>query len=493
MRKSGVILPIFSLPSNYGIGTFGKEAYKFVDFLKEAKQSYWQILPVGPTSYGDSPYQSFSTFAGNPYFIDLEVLIDDGLLDKDAIEQFSYGDKENDIDYGTMYQNRYKVLKLAYSNGIVRYKKEIEKFIKENIHWVNDYALFMAIKDSKEGIAWKEWEDEIRFREQEAINKYKEELHEEIEFYIFLQYLFFKQWNKLKQYANENGIEIVGDIPIYVAEDSADIWANPKLFKLDVNLLPIEVSGCPPDAFSDTGQLWGNPIYNWEEHKKENYQWWIKRVQASLNIFDVIRIDHFRGFESYWSIPYEDETAINGTWEKGPDFELFEAIKNQLGDIKVIAEDLGYITKEVRDLLEKCNYPGMKVLQFAFDPSGESDYLPHNYNKNTVVYTGTHDNDTLKGWFKSLNQEEREFCMRYSGVKDEDDNWTLIKLAIASCADTSIIQMQDILNLDSEARINIPSTLGTNWRWRLSKDDMKVELANKLGEITETYGRFKKE
>lgn len=492
MRKNGIILPVFSLPSNHGIGTFGKEAYRFVDFLKKAKQSYWQILPVGPTSYGDSPYQSFSTFAGNPYFIDLDLLAEDGLLEKEEIEQFNYGNNKNYIDYGTMYQNRFKILKIAYANGILRYKKEIEKFKEDNKHWVEDYALFMALKNLNNGVAWKEWNKEIRFRNKETIEKHKDLLKDEIEFYIFLQYIFFQQWYKLKQYANKNGIEIIGDIPIYVAEDSSDVWSNPKLFALDENLFPTKVSGCPPDAFSETGQLWGNPIYNWEEHEKTNYKWWIERISSALKIFDVVRIDHFRGFESYWAVPYKDETAINGQWEKGPDYKLFEAVKNQLGEIKVIAEDLGYITEEVRDLLNKCGYPGMKVLQFAFDPSGESEYLPHNYEKNTVVYTGTHDNDTIKGYFNSLNQKEREYCQKYTGMKDENDWESFIKCAISSPAETSILQMQDILNLGTEARINIPSTLGQNWTWRMSKEDLKDDLAKKLAELTETYGRCKR-
>ena len=389
MRKNGIILPIFSLPSDYGIGTFGKEAYNFIDFLKKSKQSYWQILPVGPTSYGDSPYQSFSTFAGNPYFIDLDLLVEDGLLEKDEIKTYNFGENENDIDYGTIYISRYKILKIAYQNGKLRYQKNIENFKKENQSWIEDYALFMSLKDLHNGASWQEWSEDLRFRKEETLNKYKDELKEEIDFYIFLQFLFFKQWNELKKYANKNNVEIVGDVPIYVAEDSSDVWANPKLFALNENLLPKEVSGCPPDSFSEDGQLWGNPIYNWEEHHNTNYIWWIERMRAALEIFDVVRIDHFRGFESYWSIPYGDTTAKNGQWKKGPDKEIFKAIKEALGDINLIAEDLGYITKEVKELLDYCNYPGMKILEFAFDPNGDSEYLPHNYNKNTIAYYRT--------------------------------------------------------------------------------------------------------
>ena len=489
MRKSGIILPIFSLPSNYGIGTLGKEAYRFVDFLEKAQVSLWQILPVGPTSYGDSPYQSFSTFAGNPYFIDLELLVEKGLLQKQEIEKYNFGNFENDIDYGVMYKNRYKVLKIAYKNISKTLRKKINLFKKKNKSWIYDYSLFMSIKDYNGGVSWKEWEREIRFREPQAILKYSNLLKEEIDFYNFLQYMFYYQWTNLKKYANQKGIKIIGDIPIYVAEDSSDIWSNPKLFMLDENLVPKKVSGCPPDAFSETGQLWGNPVYNWEKMKKQGYKWWIERMKASLNIFDVIRIDHFRGFESYWSIPYEDDTAINGQWEKGPGKELFYEIKKELGEMEIIAEDLGFITEEVREMLEYCGYPGMKVLQFAFDPEGNSEYLPHNYEKNVVVYTGTHDNDTIKGWFNSINKEEREFCTKYTGMKDDNDNWTFIKCAISSVADTSILQMQDILNLDKDARINIPSTLGTNWRWRMSKDDITDELVEKLKVLNNIYGR----
>ncbi|PRR82169.1 4-alpha-glucanotransferase [Clostridium vincentii] len=492
MRKSGIILPIFSLPSNYGIGTFGKEAYKFVDFLEKAKETFWQILPIGPTSYGDSPYQSFSTFAGNPYFIDLEVLSEGGLLEKSQIEKFNFGNDENNIDYGIMYESRYKVLKIAFKNKNESYEKKLKEFKDLNKYWIFDYALFMAIKDYNNGVSWNNWDKDIKFRKPEAMKKYSDLLKEEIEFHVFLQFLFYKQWIELKNYANKKGVKIIGDIPIYVAEDSSDIWANTRLFMLDDELFPKKVSGCPPDLFSATGQLWGNPIYNWKQLNKEGYNWWIKRVKASLELFDVIRIDHFRGFESYWTIPYGDKTAVNGQWEKGPGIEVFDAIKKELGEIDVIAEDLGYITKEVRELLNKCNYSGMKVMQFAFDPKGDSEYLPHNYDKNTVVYTGTHDNDTIKGWFSALSKEEKEFCKKYTGMKNKDDNWTFIKSAISSVADTAIIQMQDVLNSGEEARINLPSTIGTNWKWRMNKYDMSDELANKLKDINETYRRYTK-
>ena len=489
MRKSGIILPIFSLPSNYGIGTFGVEAYKFVDFLKNSNQKYWQILPVGPTSYGDSPYQSFSTFAGNPYFIDLDLLVEDGLLAIPNIEKFEFGNDIDYVDYSVMYQNRYKVLRIAYKAKTEEFENKINIFKGENKEWIEDYALFMALKDYNKGVSWSSWDDEIKFRTEEGLKKYKNLLKEEIDFHIFLQYLFFKQWNSLKSYANENGIEIIGDIPIYVAQDSADVWSNSSLFRLDENLNPIEVAGCPPDAFSETGQLWGNPIYDWDAMEKEDYKWWVRRFKESRKIFDVIRIDHFRGFESYWAIPFEEETAINGEWKKGPGIKVFNTIKKELGNIQVIAEDLGYITEEVRNLLDECGYPGMKVLQFAFNPNGDSEYLPHNYTSNYVVYTGTHDNDTIKGWYESLSKEEKDFCNEYSGMKSSEDNWEFIKLVMQSVADIAILQAQDILNLGTEARINMPSTLGTNWKWRMRKDSLSEEISNKLRNLTRTYRR----
>lgn len=489
MRKSGIILPIFSLPSNYGIGTLGKEAYNFVDFLEKANVSFWQVLPLGPTSYGDSPYQSFSTFAGNPYFIDLDILIEDGLLSKKEVEKYDFGKDKNHVDYGILYKNRYKVLRAAFRNFNHKSNEDYLKFKEENKDWIYDYSLFMAVKDYMGGEPWHKWEHIIRNRESDGIIKYSTLLKDNIEFQMFMQFMFNIQWSRLKEYANKNGVEIIGDIPIYVAEDSADVWSNPKLFSLDKDLVPIKVSGCPPDDFSETGQLWGNPIYNWKEHKNQNYKWWIKRIEASLKLFDVIRIDHFRGFAGFWAVPYGDETAVNGKWEKGPGIELFNAVKENFSKINVIAEDLGYITEDVRELLDYCKYPGMKVLQFAFDSKGDSEYLPHNYEKNTVVYTGTHDNNTIKGWFLSLSDEDRDFCKAYTGMIDENDNWSYIKCAISSTANIAILQMQDILNLDKEARINVPSTLGVNWRWRMNKEDINEELAEKLKKIKMVYRR----
>lgn len=489
MRTSGILLPIFSLPSHYGIGTFGKEAYRFVDFLVESKQTYWQILPIGPTSYGDSPYQSFSTHAGNPYFIDLELLIEDGLLEKESVDQLDFGVNPEDIDYSKMYVNRYKILREVYENGNIRYSKQIKAFKQQHAHWIEDYGLFMSLKDYYNGCSWKEWDEDIKHRKPEALSKYTSMLKEDIEFYIFLQYLFYKQWTELKTYANNKGIKIIGDIPIYVAEDSADVWTNPKYFQLDEQLDPIYVSGCPPDVFTADGQLWGNPVYDWDALEGDDFAWWVNRVKAAFMMYDITRIDHFRGFSSYWRVPFGHKTAVNGEWVTGPGIKVFEAIKKALGDIDIIAEDLGFITDDVRQLLKETGYPGMKVLQFAFNPSEKSEYLPHNCHKNAVVYTGTHDNDTLKGWYTSISEEERKFCKDYTGMQDSNDNWSFLRVLFASHSDMVVMQMQDLLNLGSEARTNIPSTLGNNWRWRMKKEHMSKDIALKLGELTLIYDR----
>ena len=390
-------MPVFSLPSKYGIGCFSKEAYKFVDKLKKAGQSYWQILPLGPTGYGDSPYQSFSTFAGNPYYIDLKTLIKEGLLTKKECKAYDFGENDKEIDYEKIYRSRFKVLKKAYD----RFEKneEFTSFINENDYWLEDYALYMAIKDRNNGVSWKEWEAPLRDRDEAALAQAREELAEEIDFYRFQQYEFDRQWKKLHAYANAQGVKIIGDIPIYVAFDSADTWASPKLFQFDENNNPTGVAGCPPDAFSATGQLWGNPLYNWEYHKETGYAWWIQRIAYCLKLYDVVRIDHFRGFDEYYAIPYGDETAVNGKWMPGPGMDLFRAIEAKLGRPEIIAEDLGFLTSSVLKLLEDSGFPGMKVLQFAFDARESSNYLPHTYPTNCVVYTGTHDNDTTRGWY----------------------------------------------------------------------------------------------
>ncbi len=492
MRKSGILMPVASLPGRYGIGTISKEAYKFVDRLKAAGVGYWQILPLVPTGYGDSPYQSFSTFAGSPYLIDLETLIDEGLLKRSECGRFDFGSDEECVDYEKLYRSRFKVLKLAFLRCDLSKDAKYKRFVSKNRFWLEDYALFMAIKDSYGGVSFAEWDDDIRLRKKKAVDDYRKQYAKEIEFYRFIQYIFDKQWAALKAYANKNGVEIIGDIPIYVAFDSADTWSDPKLFQLDENRTPTVVAGCPPDAFSDTGQLWGNPLYDWKYHKETGYDWWIKRMRHCLKLYDVIRIDHFRAFDEYYAIPYGDKTAEFGKWKKGPGMQLFRAIRKELGDINVIAEDLGYITPSVRKLVNDCGFPGMKVLQFAFDPKNESDYLPHNYIKNCVVYTGTHDNDTLLGWYSSISKAERRFADRYlnnAGHEGKELVWDYIRLAIASAADTCIIPMQDYLALGSKGRINTPSTQGGNWVWRMKKGAFTLKLAKEINSLTSLYYR----
>ena len=497
-RKCGVLLPIFSLSSEYGIGTFSKEAYDFVDFLEEAGQSYWQLLPLGPTSYGDSPYQSFSTFAGNPYFIDIKTLIDDGLLTKKEADKYDFGGSEEYIDYEKIYDSRFKLLKAAYDNFMKKGKasadmtKKFEAFKKSRDNfWLADYALFMALKNDNGGRSWNTWEEGVRLRKPAAIKAAKEKYKEEIDFYCFLQFMFSQQWDRLKAYANGKGIEIIGDIPIYVAFDSSDTWASPELFHLDENNEPIEVAGCPPDAFSATGQLWGNPLYKWDYHEKTGYKWWLKRIAHCYKLYDVVRIDHFRGFDEFYAIPYGNPTAEKGKWKKGPGYKLFDAMKKELGEKKVIAEDLGFLTDSVIKLVKKTGYPGMKILQFAFDSREESDYLPHNYTRNCIVYTGTHDNDTTRNWFDKLPRADKKFCKEYLGIKKNSDAvWAVIRSAFASVSDTVIIPMQDYLELPGYARINTPSTLGGNWVWRMKKDALTPELGSKMKDFARIYRRL---
>lgn len=493
-RASGIIMHIASLPGKYGIGTFGKEAFKFADFLHKSGQTYWQILPLGPTSYGDSPYQSFSAFAGNPYFIDFDILREEGLLKKEDYDNVNFGDDRECIDYSVLFKNKMKVLKKAYENSKEIEKKEIAKFRDENKLWLEDYAFYMALKEKFNLISWQKWDEKLKLRDEKTLDKYRGILNKEIDYWVFLQYHFFKQWNKLKSYANNLGIKIIGDMPIYVAEDSADVWANPHAFLLDINKEPIKVAGCPPDAFSETGQLWGNPIYDWDYLEKTGYAWWIDRVRESLKLYDIVRIDHFRGFESYWEIPYGDATAVNGEWVKGPGIKLFNAIKEKLGEVNIIAEDLGYLTKEVIDFRNKTGFPGMKVLQFAFDSQGDSYYLPHNYINNSIAYIGTHDNDTVRGWFEVTgNKEDIKYAINYLRLTEEEGyNWGMIRGAWSSVSNISIALMQDFLNLGNEARMNFPSKSEENWMWRAKKEDLTNELAKKIYEITKIYRRLKK-
>ncbi len=490
MRASGVLLPISSLPSAYGIGSFSKEAYEFVEQLKTGGQKYWQILPLGPTGYGDSPYQSFSTYAGNPYYIDLETLIEDGLLTKEECDACDFGDNPSYIDYEKIYYQRFSILRKAFAR--FEADEDFYDFVKENEFWLEDYSLYMAIKNSLDGISWSQWEERLKCRDAKALEQKKQELADEVQFIRFQQYEFTKQWQKLKAFANERGISIIGDIPIYVAFDSADAWANPELFQFDENSEPTAVAGCPPDAFSATGQLWGNPLYNWEYHASTGFAWWIQRLKYCFKLYDVVRVDHFRGFDEYYAIPYGDETAENGEWMPGPGMDLFLKMKETLGDLPIIAEDLGFLTDTVRQLLKDSGYPGMKVLEFAFVAGEDSDYLPHNYDKNCVVYTGTHDNDTLQGWYQTLSEEDKEMTKEYLNnpyTPDEEVHWDFISLAMRSVADTCIIPVQDYLGLGNKARINMPSTLGGNWMWRMKKGAFTDELIKKIRKTTEVCAR----
>jgi 4-alpha-glucanotransferase len=484
-------MPISSLPSPYGIGTMGKEARKFVDFLAKGGQTYWQILPICPTSYGDSPYQSFSSFAGNPYFIDLETLCRQKLLTPKECRSFVWGGSEVYIDYGTMYISRYALLRKAYARFKKNLPEDYAAFCKKEAEWLDEYALFMAIKDANSGKSWMEWDDKLRRREPAVLDEAREQYADNIGFYRMLQYLFFTQWAELKAYANERGIFIIGDVPIYVAADSADVWANPAQFYLDRDLKPIEVAGCPPDAFSADGQLWGNPLFRWNVMKKDHYSWWTKRVKAMAALYDIVRIDHFRGFDSYYAIPAKDKTARNGRWKKGPGMSLFRQLEKELGKLPIIAEDLGFLTPSVHKLLKDSGFPGMKVMQFAFDSREGSNYLPHTYPQNCVVYTGTHDNDTSLGWMETAPKASVEFAREYLNLTEEEGySWGMMRGAWSSVADMAIVPMQDLIGLGSEARINIPSTLGDNWKWRATADQITPALAKRLYRYTEMYGRL---
>ena len=491
-RSSGILMHISSLPSDYGIGDFGKGAYDFVDFLVKAKQKNWQILPLGVTGYGDSPYQCFSAFAGNPYFIDLDELIELKLLTLQDVKNVDQGlgQDPNNVDFGILYKNKMGLLRTAYKRINNEITEDLKGFCQENIHWLKEFALYMAIKAHNGNKSWLEWDEAYKNAKSKEVADFGENNEEEIYFWVFTQYFFSRQWKKLKEFANESGINIIGDLPIYVSEDSSDVWSNPSLFNLDEELLPITVSGCPPDAFSDTGQLWGNPIYNWEAMENDGYKWWIKRIKHSFELFDVLRIDHFRGFEAYWEVKYGSETAINGKWVKGPGMKLFRKIKEELGELDIIAEDLGFLTEEVHEMMKESGFPGMKVLQFAFDTREESDYLPHNYNDNCVVYTGTHDNHTAMGWFENVPKDDFIYAVKYLKLNyDEGLNWGLIRGAWSSIAYLAIAPMQDFLGLGDEARINVPSTIGTNWTWRMSKSDLTDSLAKRISGLNTIYGR----
>ncbi len=504
MRRCGMLLPVASLPSRYGIGAFSKEAYEFVDQLKEAGQQVWQILPLGPTGFGDSPYQSFSAFAGNPYFIDLETLVEEGLLTAKECEEADFGENPEKIAYDKIYENRFPLLKKAYERwkeasfseaAAEKRTRAVHRKAAELLREeTREYCFYMAVKDYFHSQSWDLWDEEIRTRRPEAMERYETLLGDEIGFYEFQQIKFEEQWKKLKAYANGQGIQIMGDIPIYVAFDGADSWAHSELFQFDENCTPTGVAGCPPDAFSATGQLWGNPLYDWGYHRKNGYGWWIKRMEYSFSLYDLVRVDHFRGFDEYYNSPYGDETAENGVWEKGPGIEIFRRMEEYFGtkQLPIVAEDLGFLTPSVHRLLKESGFPGMKVLEFAFEEGGSSPYLPHNYTSNCVVYTGTHDNDTLAGWYKEMNIEEKEFSIDYLGnsrTPAEKIHWDFIRLALSSVADLAVIPVQDYLGLGTEARINEPSTLGKNWQWRLLKGQLDEKTIRRCRRMAEVYGR----
>ena len=495
MRTSGVLMHISSLPSPYGIGTMGKEARKFADFLKKAGQKYWQILPLCPTSYGDSPYQSFSSFAGNPYFIDLEYLCKEKLLTKKECESFSWGTNPQYVDYGQMYVSRYPLLKKAYDRFRKNEPEDFAAFCKDEAEWLDEYALFMALKDANGGVAWYEWEKDLKTRKTEALKEARVTYAEDIAFYKMLQYLFFKQWWDLKAYVNDLGIEIIGDVPIYVAGDSADVWADPGQFYLDKELNPIDVAGCPPDAFSADGQLWGNPLFRWDAMKKDGYSWWTKRVKAMSKLYDIVRIDHFRGFDSYYAIPAKDDTARNGEWRKGPGMDLFETLEKKLGKLNIIVEDLGFLRKEVLRVGQECVLAD-NVRKWGTGNVVVTTCEPHAvyYEKHCVVYTGTHDNDTLMGWMKTAPKASVKFAKEYLNLTEEEGfNWGMMRAAWASVGDMAIVPMQDLIGIGSEGRMNTPSTLGGNWEWRATSDQITGKLAKRLYKYMEMYGRLNKE
>ena len=493
-RQSGVLMHISSLPGKYGIGSFGQSAYDFVDFLVRTKQRYWQILPLGTTSYGDSPYQSFSAFAGNTYFIDFDILIEEGLLNEADVKRADFGDDPRKVDYAKIFDARRPIMEKA----VARFLKaedlsDYESFVEENAAWLEVFAEYMAIKEHFDNLAWTEWPDEaIRRREAASLASYREKLADKLTYHRVTQYLFFKQWLRLKAYANEHHIEIVGDMPIYVAADSADVWAQPHFFKTDAVGKPTCVAGCPPDEFSETGQLWGNPIYDWEAMDKDGYAWWIERLRESFKIYDIVRIDHFRGFESYWEVPADSETSATGKWVKGPDYKLFAAVKEALGDLNIIAEDLGFMTDEVIELRERTGFPGMKILQFAFNPDDESIDSPHLAPNNSVMYTGTHDNNTVLGWYKDeIDDATRQYMAQYTNRKEyETVPHAMLRTIFASVSFMAIATMQDLLELDGAARMNYPSTIGGNWTWRMTAEELNPIIEGELYSLTKTYRRM---
>ena len=492
-RGSGILFPIFSLPSKFGIGCFSKEAKEFVDFLKESGQTYWQILPIGPTGYGNSPYQPDSAFAGNPYFISPEKLIEDALLTWDEANAVSFGDNLEKVDYGALYENRKPLLKKAFARWKEKKEEEksYERFLEKESFWLKDYALYVAIKSSEKGASWLEWPKPLRERDKEALREAEVKFKEEMEFVYFQQYLFHIQWHELLKYAHEQGIQIIGDLPFYVALDSADAWSHPESFRTDTTGKPAEVAGCPPDAFSADGQLWGNPVYDWEAIKKTNYRWWIHRIKRNYEFYDVIRFDHFHGFCQYYSIPWGETSAKRGAYHPGPGMDFFRVLKAELGELKMIAEDLGTVTEENTKLLADSGLPGMKVLQFAFT-SWDSVYVTHRHERNCVVYTGTHDNTPTRAWVEEIGEGDRGYTRRYLNSMNSDYGqltWDMIREAYRSVADTCIIPLQDYLCKGREARINTPGKAEDNWQWRLLPNFLSKDLSRSIRELSDLYGR----
>ena len=494
-RAGGILLHPTSLPGRYGIGDLGPQAYRFVDWLASTNCKLWQILPLGPTGYGDSPYQCFSAFAGNPYLISFDALIEDGLLAQDDLADLPEFNASR-VDFGLLIPWKLGILQKAFSrltSATESLKKEFKRFCKANAAWLDDYALFMSIKEASGGGAWSGWPESLRKRKPAAMDQARREQAENIQRHSFYQFLFFRQWHKLRAYAHERGLTIIGDIPIFIAYDSADAWANPRLFFIDDESLPTVVAGVPPDYFSATGQLWGNPLYKWSAHKKSGYAWWIERFHSVLSLVDIVRLDHFRGFAGYYEIPYGAPTAETGQWVTGPGKHFFETIYPALSRKKgetlpIIAEDLGVITDDVVELRDSFNLPGMRILQFGFS-GPENPFLPHNYTQNCVAYTGTHDNDTVRGWYETAPEQERDFARRYLGTNGENIAWDLVRSVWASVAVYAVAPMQDVLSLGGEARMNFPSKLGGNWEWRMNESDMNESLANRLRELNGLYLR----
>ncbi len=504
-RASGILLHPTSLPGRFGIGDLGDEAYKFANFLVASGQSLWQVLPLGPTGYGDSPYACYSAFAGNTLLISPQRLSAEGWLSQADVDEISF--ESSRVDFGRAHESKEKILRKAYANfqrnEVDEHRSAFRTFVEENKSWLDDFALFCALKTAHSGSAWHEWDAALVRREAAALPPARENFQKEIDAQRFFQFLFFRQWFALKAYCNERGVKLVGDIPIFVAHDSVDVWTNSEQFKLDNHGMPTVVAGVPPDYFSETGQFWGNPIYDWDRMRADGFKWWIERVRATLKMVDVARIDHFRGFAACWEIPGGDRTAERGQWVEAPGRELFAAVRSALGELPIIAEDLGVITPDVEALRDDLGFPGMRVLQFAFSGDAENINLPHHYRQNVVAYTGTHDNDTTAGWFHSLSGEgstraeaeiktERDFCRKYLNTDGDEIHWDFIRAALQSVADTAIIPLQDVLGIESEGRMNLPNSNAGNWTWRFGDGDPTGVHAARLRHLSEIYGRIPK-